>query len=226
MSINAFFNDIFFNFRSTIAWETNSLGEVFFVESPAEVQMSNLSAFDCRYPTGPPQLIRRRSTKRGKLMRILKRKGSTQQSNNKVDDSILPNQRNPVRVKSSAQNIYYSGEKCTVKISVDPEKRHELGRRATLCEAYLGIIPHYSMDRSKVTVAGFIPGKESLKNDGIQVGDWLQSINSKAITSENVDDVLSKILSPMQVKISILYDLLLDSHTLIIIGRATISKIH
>jgi hypothetical protein len=92
------------------------------------------------------------------------------------------------------------GEKYSANIWVDPEKRHKLGRRATACEAYLGIIPCVTSDKSKIIVAGFVPDGEALKTKEIKVGDWLQSINSKDVNKYTVTTILSRIVSPTNVR--------------------------
>lgn len=83
---------------------------------------------------------------------------------------------------------------------IDPEKRHKLGRRATLCEAYLGITPGGFSDKIRVMVAGFIPDGEAMKNKNIKIGDWLRSINSRQVTSQNLEQILSEISSPTSVR--------------------------
>ena len=103
------------------------------------------------------------------------------------------------RERESAIDDFKAGEKYIVNIWVDPEKRHKLGRRATACEAYLGIIPRIASDKSKIIVAGFVPDGEALKSKDIKIGDWLQSINSKEVNNHNIDSLLSGIVSSTSV---------------------------
>lgn len=85
---------------------------------------------------------------------------------------------------------------------MDPERRQKLGRRATLCEAYLGIIPGVFSDKVRVMVVGFIPDGEATKNKNIKIGDWLRSINSNNVTSQNLNQILSDIVTPSNVSIN------------------------
>ena len=57
-----------------------------------------------------------------------------------------------------------------MSISVDPQGRHNLGRRATLCEALLGLVISTFADETRIMVAGFIPNGEAIKHRGIKVG--------------------------------------------------------
>lgn len=93
-----------------------------------------------------------------------------------------------------------AGEIREVTLWVDPERRHKLGRRATLCEAYFGITPGAFSDKVRVMVAGFIPDGEAMKNRNIKIGDWLRSINSNNVTFQNLDRILSEIITPSNVR--------------------------
>lgn len=93
-----------------------------------------------------------------------------------------------------------AGEIREVTLWVDPERRHKLGRRATLCEAYFGITPGAFSDKVRVMVAGFIPDGEAMKNRNIKIGDWLRSINSNNVTFQNLDRILSEITTPSNVR--------------------------
>lgn len=55
----------------------------------------------------------------------------------------------------------------------------------------MGIIPGISSDGSKVVVNGFVPQGEAIKFQCIREGDYLCRINSKDITFENLNSVLS-----------------------------------
>ena len=96
--------------------------------------------------------------------------------------------------------VRQAGEIREVTLLIDPDKRHKLGRRATLCEAYLGISPGAFSDKVRVMVAGFIPDGEAMKNKNIKIGDWLRSVNSREVTSQNLEYMLSEITSPTNVK--------------------------
>lgn len=85
-------------------------------------------------------------------------------------------------------------------MSVDPSKRHKLGRRATLCEAYLGITPGAFSDNIRFMVAGFVPGGEAIKNKNIKIGDWLRSVDGREVNVQNLENLLSGILEPTDVR--------------------------
>lgn len=95
-----------------------------------------------------------------------------------------------------------AGEIREVTLWVDPERRHKLGRRATLCEAYFGITPGAFSDKVRVMVAGFIPDGEAMKNRNIKIGDWLRSINSSNVTIQNLDRILSEITTASHVRLN------------------------
>jgi len=101
-------------------------------------------------------------------------------------------------------NVYndQAGEIREVTLWVNPERRHKLGRRATLCEAYFGIIAGAFSDKVRVMVAGFIPDGEAMKNRNIKIGDWLRSINSNNVTFQNLDQILSEITMPSNVRLN------------------------
>lgn len=94
------------------------------------------------------------------------------------------------------------GEIRDVTLWVDSERRHKLGRRATLCEAYFGITPGVFSDKTRIMVMGFIPDGEAMKNKNIKIGDWLRSINSNNVTSQNLNQILSDIITPSNASIS------------------------
>lgn len=154
-----------------------------------------------------PEFTRRRScTRAGKLMRLIKRKESFRHST-RVNGLALELKQNHESLSrlyrergggDDAINIK-RGEKYTVSLWIDPEKRHKLGRRATVVEAYLGIIPQINPVQSKITIAGFVPDGEALKNKEIKLGDWLLSINSNNVNCQNIDDILADIKSPCNV---------------------------
>lgn len=76
-----------------------------------------------------------------------------------------------------------------------------MGRRATLCEAYFGITPKAFSDQVRVMVAGFIPDGEAMKSKNIKIGDWLRRVNSNNVTFQNLDQILSEITTPSNVRL-------------------------
>lgn len=101
------------------------------------------------------------------------------------------NQESITRVKREREKV---GDKYTVGIRVDPERRHKLGRRATLSEAYLGIVP--KVDDQKVIVGGFVPDGEAFRKKEIRVGDWLMSVDDKEVDGRTLNGVLAEFVGP------------------------------
>lgn len=180
---------------------------MFYIESLTESPTtSNSKTNDLnRYISPPSELTRRRSTRAGKLIRLIKRKESYRHSVrvSGLASEFKQNLESINRVNKERENTaddFKTGEKYIVNVWVDPERRHKLGRRATACEAYLGIVPRIAPDKLKIIVAGFVPDSEALKSKDIKVGDWLQSINSKEINNHNVDGVLAGFTAPTSVR--------------------------
>lgn len=82
-----------------------------------------------------------------------------------------------------------------------------------MCEAYFGIIPGTFSDTVRVMVAGFIPDGEAMKNKNIKIGDWLRNIDSNAVTSQNLDQILSEITTPSTVRLN-LYALIFKKYAI------------
>ncbi|KAL2738786.1 protein inturned [Vespula squamosa] len=197
---------------SIIEWESEigPNGEVFYIESPVETLSSSHTSCDDSRKSPQPELTRRRSTRAGKLMRLLRRKDSKRWStrNKKGNTNLVGSNRGSQEKEGNGNKEvtfrdFQAGEIREVTLWVDPEKRHKLGRRATLCEAYFGITPGTFSDKVRVMVAGFIPDGEAMKNKNIKIGDWLKSINSNNVTFQNLDYVLSEITTPTNVTLEL-----------------------
>lgn len=63
----------------------------------------------------------------------------------------------------------------------------------------MGIIPGISTDGTKVVVTGFVPHGEALKSQCIKEGDYLCRINSTNVTFENLNSILSNMVSSTDV---------------------------
>ena len=94
-----------------------------------------------------------------------------------------------------------------IVLSVDP-KRHNYGRRATLCEVLFGIVPGFfgsgdsqSQDK-RIMVQGLLPAGEALKA-GIKIGEWLMSVNGQSVDFDNIDTILLRIHEPQHVSIMV-----------------------
>lgn len=101
----------------------------------------------------------------------------------------------------------HGGETRTVFVDIPQSARtgNLLGRRATLIESILGVIPgHFStppsLDRhqhvvgnsnDRIMVAGFVPDSIASKYRRIKIGDWLQSVDDIPVDHGNVDQVLN-----------------------------------
>ncbi|XP_048515157.1 protein inturned isoform X3 [Athalia rosae] len=198
---------------SAIEWT----GEVFYIESfPAAP-----GSFQTHCPrrileskTPSPELTRRRSTRAGKFMRLIRRRDSRRYSlRNKarMERTSSPNNEKPAHKSVSGHG---GGKEVTfrdtevseirqVVVRIDPGKRHKLGRRASLCEAYIGIVPGSFSDNIRVMVAGFVPGGDAMKNKIAKIGDWLRSIDGKEVSVQNLESLLSEILEPMDVNLEL-----------------------
>ncbi|XP_053978115.1 protein inturned isoform X1 [Hylaeus volcanicus] len=187
---------------STAEWESeiSPTGELFYIESVTESITDDQCSFNETQHNSQPELTRRRSTRAGKLMRLIRRKESKRWSTrnrksnpNTVSNNIVNAGKEGNTIKEVTFRDFQAGEIREVTLWVDPDRRHKLGRRATLCEAYFGITAGMFSDKTRVMVAGFIPDGEAMKNKNIKIGDWLRSINSNEVTYQNLDHILSEI---------------------------------
>ncbi|KAG0713494.1 Protein inturned [Chionoecetes opilio] len=97
-----------------------------------------------------------------------------------------------------------SGEVRKVKLQVY-EGGNNLGRRASLCETVLGLVPGRFSEPpdSRVMVAGLVPGSMALRNGTIKIGDWLKEVDGADITWDNLDDVLAELQIPSLITLSV-----------------------
>ncbi|XP_065332327.1 protein inturned isoform X2 [Cloeon dipterum] len=87
------------------------------------------------------------------------------------------------------------GEIIEVRLLVEP-RRPNLGRRATLCEMMLGIVPGRlkpGSEDDRILVAGFIPDMPASMSKKMKLGDWLQCIDGQQVFHSNIDSVLLRI---------------------------------
>ncbi|KOX74168.1 Protein inturned [Melipona quadrifasciata] len=190
---------------STAEWESeiNSNGELIYIESLVDNINDEQFSFNETKLDSQPELIRRRSTRTGKLMRLIKRKESKRLStrNKKTNFNTTTNNvgcsgKEGTGIKEVTFRDFQAGEIREVILWVDPDRRHKLGRRATLCEAYFGIIPGVFSDKTRIMVAGFIPDGEAIKNKNIKIGDWLRKL--QRVAGIDVTATLSGLNSPKQ----------------------------
>lgn len=100
-----------------------------------------------------------------------------------------------------------------IVVDVDP-KRHNYGRRATMCEALFGVIPGKLPSRlataealkegSPIMVQGLIPDGETMKSGIVKIGDVLKSVDTSDVNENNIDMVLRNITKPQKVKLQFL----------------------
>lgn len=76
-----FMNDSFAS-SSIVEWEAEigPTGDVFYIESSPETQNNNDRLYNEQLESPPPELMRRRSTRAGKLMRLIRRRESKRYS--------------------------------------------------------------------------------------------------------------------------------------------------
>ncbi|XP_015599831.1 protein inturned [Cephus cinctus] len=197
---------------SAVEWESEigPTGEVFYIESQTDTFIDSQKSSNDRSESPPPELTRRRSTRAGKLMRLIKRRESKRYSvrNKKSTGTGLEHaesqqQKGGNGSKEVTFRDSQAGEIRYVTLLVDPDKKHKLGRRATLCEAYLGITPSTFSDKVRVMVAGFISDGEAIRNKSIKIGDWLKSINSREVTFQNLEHILSGISAATNIRLEL-----------------------
>ncbi|XP_067128156.1 LOW QUALITY PROTEIN: protein inturned [Centruroides vittatus] len=105
-----------------------------------------------------------------------------------------------------------NGETKEVLLDVDP-RRHNYGRRATLCEVLFGIIPgHFhqldnrnssAIEDDRIMVQGFTPDGEAIKNGKIKIGDWLKSVDDIEVNMNTIGEILSTITTAQKVKLTV-----------------------
>lgn len=220
----------FFINRSAIEWESeiSASGEVFYIESLVKTTTSTTNDESTKIDKlnkksillPKSELTRRRSTRAGKLIRLIKRKESYRHSvrlsglasefkkNHESISNRLYKERQQLKFKSNDHDLivnddFNKGEKYVVNLTIVTEdNRHKFGRRATLCEIYLGIVPKLGSDKLKIFIGDLIPDGEAFKNKDIKIGDWLRSIDSKDVDCHNIDQVLSNVATLTSVSFS------------------------
>ncbi|XP_014667354.1 PREDICTED: protein inturned-like, partial [Priapulus caudatus] len=108
-----------------------------------------------------------------------------------------------------------TGKVIEVYLDVDPTRRN-YGRRASRCETLFGIIPgHFSekdsnglsnrdsVDDLRIMVQGLLPSGEAERSGNVKLGDWLRCINDFEINYNNVNSILSAIVGPKRVKLTL-----------------------
>ncbi|XP_071441603.1 protein inturned [Hetaerina americana] len=233
--------------KSDIEWETavDSRGDVFYVESNVplvpnlkvseDITKKGHSSSKTKTPAG--RLVGLISYKRraNKKLKGWFREGWHSASNSRSENSarnastrgsshnsnVWPN-RGSAQSSGGGNKVTFrdsqEGEAREVGLLVDPGRRN-LGRRATLCETLLGIVPGVFSSSSTTTgetegelpvfvderimVAGFVPDGEAIKNRSIKIGDWLRKIDGTEVTFKTIDRFLSSIISSCTLKLTL-----------------------
>ncbi|XP_069695408.1 protein inturned isoform X2 [Periplaneta americana] len=145
------------------------------------------------------QLIRRRNSKR----RFHKTVATTGMENQATQTQCEVSQIRASTINKVTFQDWQEGEVREVSISVDPRGRHNLGRRATLCETLLGLVISTFADGTRIMVAGFIPNGEAIKHRSIKIGDWLRNVDEQEVTFQNIDSILANITTPGKVELKL-----------------------
>ncbi|XP_064636797.1 protein inturned-like [Lineus longissimus] len=96
-------------------------------------------------------------------------------------------------------------------IYVDPN-RNNYGRKASLCESLLGIIPGFFSGKNdrqngggfadrRIMIQGLLPSGEAMKSGQVKIGDWLMSVDDYKVDFDNIDDLLASYIHPRRVKL-------------------------
>ncbi|KAM4834264.1 protein inturned isoform 2-T2 [Thomomys bottae] len=147
-------------------------------------------------------------TKILKGKRLLPKCHNKKNSNDNGPVSILKHQSSQktgitVQQRYKEVNIYVNPKKVTVSKAKEQFK---------LLEILFGIIhqTRWSWRRTgkqgigeRLVVHGLLPGGSAMKSGQIVIGDVLVAVNDVAVTSENIERVLSCIPGPMQVKLTL-----------------------
>lgn len=203
---------------SELDWElaVDPRGELFYVESNP-LEKSRHSSAEVAEKADTPKFLgmlhRNRHTTRGKFARLIRRRNSKRRLN-KIVTAGVQNEPAPQtqcevsHIRAATVNKvtfqdWQEGEVREVSISVDPRIRHNLGRRATLCEALLGLVISTFADETRIMVAGFIPNGEAIKHRSIKVGDWLRSVDGHEVTFQTIDSFLTNLTTPGKVQLKL-----------------------
>jgi hypothetical protein len=199
-------------------WElaVDPRGELFYIESNP-LEKSRHSSAEVVEKADTPKFLgklhQNRHTTRGKLARLIRRRNSKRRWNKTItsgvqNESASQTQCEAAHIRAATVNKvtfqdWQEGEVREVSISVDPRGRHNLGRRATLCEALLGLVISTFADETRIMVAGFIPNGEAIKHRSIKVGDWLRSVDGHEVMFQNIDSFLTNLTSPGKVQLKL-----------------------
>ncbi|XP_027211506.1 protein inturned isoform X1 [Penaeus vannamei] len=146
--------------------------------------------------------------KKNKLLRLLQRRPSVRvKSGHRVGVGGEGGPRSGADLASAPKVTFRdnpSGEVRKVNLQVS-EGGNNLGRRASLCETVLGVVPGRFSEPpdSRVMVAGLVPGSQALRDGVIKIGDWLKEVDGTDINWDNLDDILAELQIPSTISLSV-----------------------
>ncbi|XP_045604024.1 protein inturned isoform X1 [Procambarus clarkii] len=146
--------------------------------------------------------------KKNKLLRLLKRRPSVRvKGTHRVGGGGEGGTKGGSDLTSPPKVTFRdnpSGEVRKVNLQVY-EGGNNLGRRASLCETVLGVVPGRFSETpdSRVMVAGLVPGSQALRNGVIKIGDWLKEVDETDVTWDNLDDILAELQIPSTITLSV-----------------------
>uniref|UniRef100_A0A1B6CYB8 Protein inturned n=1 Tax=Clastoptera arizonana TaxID=38151 RepID=A0A1B6CYB8_9HEMI len=195
-------------------WESeiNSQGELFYIESLLQTKVSqNIKSekdddrVSVEGTSDKNKKVLNKKTTKGKLVRLMRRRNSRRSFRKKSVETVKEklSEASEISNKAAGSKVTFrdsqEGEMREVKLTIDPEDIHNLGRRATPCEALLGIVTSTFSDQSRIMIAGFIPNGQAAKHRNVKIGDWLRSINNEEVNIQNIDSYLLDITTATEV---------------------------
>ncbi|XP_063243718.1 protein inturned [Bacillus rossius redtenbacheri] len=193
--------------------EVNQNGELFYIKSSPVLPADQPVVAPKPVPEVENLTRRNRHSTRGKLVHLIRRRNSKRQPPRSAEGPprvppATPGQPEGVTGRAAGSNKvtfhdWQEGEVREVTMSVDPRGRHNLGRRATLCETLLGLVVSTFADGTRIMVAGFIPNGEAIRYKSIKIGDWLRCIDEQDVTFQTIDAFLANITAPCKVHLKL-----------------------
>ncbi|XP_059474091.1 protein inturned-like isoform X2 [Neocloeon triangulifer] len=174
--------------RWKFASEAISGGELFYIEcQPQSMNVVQKMKSKTHQESSRSSL----ATSKGTFAKIMKknRKNKTLKNSDEQDEVVSNLSQSTTNLNSNL------GEIIEVRLIVEP-RRTNLGRRATLCEMMLGIIPgnlKQPSDDNRIIVAGFIPDMPASMSKKMKIGDWLQCIDGQQVFHSDIDSFLLRI---------------------------------
>ncbi|XP_064458035.1 protein inturned-like [Ornithodoros turicata] len=188
-------------------------GDLFYVEPsyqhPINVH-STATGFECNASQASSTTTK---SSKSDAKQTLKSLMGKKKHRNSLEPTITDMPKSDKKNGTSLHDLLRRAECQEVYLNVDP-KRHNYGRRATLCEALFGIIPgrlpsqlaaaEMLNEGAPIMVQGLLPDGEAMKSGMVKIGDVMKSIDDFDINEDNITFVLRNITKPQRVKVSLL----------------------